>query len=51
MLTQGEELRVIMGVFGHSQLSTTADLYAHLSPSLMRDVAKRMDAWLAASGE
>jgi site-specific recombinase XerD len=36
-----------MAVFGHSQISATMDLYTHMMPSTMRDVATRMDTLLS----
>ncbi len=35
-----------MAVLGHSQVSTTMDLYTHMMPSKLREVATRMDAFL-----
>jgi len=46
IFSQGEDARTIMAVLGHSQISTTMDLYTHMMPSTMRDVATRMDALL-----
>jgi len=46
MLAQGEDARTIMAVLGHSQISTTMDLYTHMMPSTLRGVATRMDALL-----
>ena len=37
---------VVQEVLGHSQLSTTADIYAHVTPELQRDAADRMGALL-----
>ena len=48
MLAQGVAPRTIMETLGHSQISTTLDLYAHVVPSLQRDAADLMDAVLAA---
>ena len=42
-LTQGIPLRVVMETLGHSQISTTADVYSHVLPVLMADAAHRMD--------
>ncbi len=42
MLAQGEDARTIMAVLGHSQISTTMDLYSHGMPPAMRAVATRM---------
>ncbi len=46
MFAQGEDARTIMAVLGHSQISTTMDLYTHMMPSTMRDVATPIDALL-----
>jgi len=46
MVAQGEDARTIMAVLGHSQITTTMDLYTHMMPSTMKDVASRMDALL-----
>ena len=37
-----------METLGHSQFSTTMDIYAHVMPAMQRDAAERMDALLAA---
>ena len=46
-LEAGEELANVSKILGHSDLSTTADLYAHLTPTTQRRAADRMDAILA----
>ena len=46
LLAQGFELREIMGILGHSNLSLTADLYTHLMPAVGQQAAKRMDSFL-----
>ena len=43
----GEELANVSKLLGHADLSTTADLYAHLTPAIQRRAADRMDAILA----
>ena len=43
LLEQGEELGVISKVLGHSTLSTTLDIYGHLTDHMTRRVADRMD--------
>ena len=46
MLEDGEELAVISRSLGHSNLSTTADVYAHLTHAMLERSAARMDAIL-----
>lgn len=46
-LEAGEELANVSKILGHADLSTTADLYAHLTPTIARRAADRMDAILA----
>lgn len=46
LLGQGVDLRIIMEVLGHSQISLTANLYTHVLPVLKQDVADKMDALL-----
>jgi integrase len=43
LLEDGEELGVISRTLGHSQISTTADVYAHLTPAMLERTAVRMD--------
>jgi integrase len=42
----GEELGVVSRILGHSQIATTADVYAHLTPAMLERSANRMDAIL-----
>lgn len=42
-LEGGEELANVSKLLGHADLSTTADLYAHLTPTTQRRAADRMD--------
>jgi integrase len=47
LLEQGASLKEISEFLGHSQISITADLYAHLSPLLQQESARRLQAALA----
>jgi site-specific recombinase XerD len=51
MLEDGEELAVISRSLGHSNISTTADVYAHLTPAMLERSAARMDAILGRRSE
>jgi site-specific recombinase XerD len=46
MIEDGEELAVISKTLGHSNISTTADVYAHLTPAMLERSANRMDGIL-----
>ena len=46
MLEDGEELAVISRSLGHANLSTTADVYAHLTPAMLERSAARIDGIL-----
>jgi integrase len=46
MTAQGVPMRTAMEMLGHSQISTTANIYAHVAPELTRDAADRMEAAL-----
>ena len=46
MLEHGEELAVISRTLGYSNISTTADVHAHLTPSMLQRSADRMDTIL-----
>jgi integrase len=50
LLVQGVDPRVIMDLLGHSQISTTMDIYAHVMPDLRKEAANKMDEVLAALG-
>jgi integrase len=47
LLAQGVPMRAVMELLGHSSISTTADIYSHVMPAMMRDVAEKIDAILA----
>jgi integrase len=42
-LAAGVDLKTVSSALGHSTISTTADIYAHVTDSLMRDAADRID--------
>jgi site-specific recombinase XerD len=46
MIEAGEELAVVSRSLGHADLSTTADVYAHLTPAMLERSAARMDTIL-----
>jgi integrase len=43
LLAQGVPMRVVMGILGHSQMATTANLYSHVMPAAHKDVAALLD--------
>jgi integrase len=47
MLAQGIQLKVVSDILGHSQISTTADLYTHVLPSLRKEAINVMDSILS----
>ena len=47
MIEGGEDLGVVSRILGHSNLATTADVYAHLTPAMLDRAADRMDAILS----
>ena len=49
LIAQGVPARVIMDILGHSQISTTMDLYGHIFPAAHRDAADLMDRILTAN--
>ena len=50
MLTANVHHRVVMEILGHSSISTTLDLYSHVSLELQRDAMIRFDS-VAGLGE
>jgi len=46
LLDQGEELRTVMELLGHSTIRLTADTYGHVLPKRARDAAEAIDKLL-----
>jgi integrase len=46
LLEDGEELGVISRTLGHANITTTANIYAHLTPAMLERTAVRMDGIL-----
>jgi integrase len=46
LLAQGVPLKVVSEILGHSQISTTADLYVHVLPSLRKEAIDLMNSVL-----
>ncbi len=55
LLAGGADLKTVSTALGHSTISVTADVYAHVSPSMLKDAATLLDRVVAtgrkASGE
>jgi integrase len=49
LLAQGVQLRAIMELLGHSTIALTANTYSHVMPSMMQEMADKMDALLGES--
>jgi len=47
LIEQGVDLAVVSRMLGHADLSTTADVYAHLTDRMLESAAERMDAALS----
>jgi hypothetical protein len=47
----GVPLRMVMEILGHSQISTTSDIFTHVMPAQYREVADVLDAWLDGGGQ
>jgi integrase len=47
LIRQGVPLRVVMEQLGHSQMSLTSDLYAHVAPAMLDDAADALERELA----
>ena len=47
----GVPLRMVTEILGHSQISTTSDIYTHVMPAQYREVADAVEAWLDGDGQ
>jgi integrase len=45
-LEQGEELAVVSRILGHASIATTADVYGHLTDTMLGQAAERTDTIL-----
>ena len=46
LLSAGVPMRAVMDILGHSRMSTTADIYAHVLPEMRRDASEKVAAVL-----
>ena len=46
LLGAGVPMRVVMDQLGHSQMSTTSDLYSHVLPEVQREASEKVAAVL-----
>lgn len=51
LLAQGVPMQVVQAILGHQEMSTTANIYAHLLEEARQDAATRMDGWLVAAND
>jgi integrase len=47
LLVAGFDLKTVNAIFGHSQISVTADYYGHVSAAMARPALERLNALLA----
>jgi integrase len=48
MIEHGEDLGTVSRILGHTDFSTTSNVYAHLTPTMLERAAERMDGILRA---
>ncbi len=46
LLSQGVPLKTISDLLGHSSITVTSDIYAHIAPQMLQEAAAKMDALL-----
>jgi integrase len=46
LLAQGVPARVVTEILGHSQISVTLNIYAHVAPEIAREAASRLEGAL-----
>jgi integrase len=46
LLSIGVEMRVIQDILGHSDIATTANIYAHVLPAMQQEAMGKMDSLL-----
>jgi len=51
LLAQGVSARMVMETLGHSNISTTMDIYSHVMPSLRQEAADAMDRVLVGAAQ
>ena len=51
LIESGKDVSVVSRVLGHADVSTTANVYAHLTPAMLDRTASRIDGVLGASPE
>jgi integrase len=49
LLAGGADLKTVSTALGHSTISVTADIYAHVSPAMLHDAASLLDRVVASS--
>ena len=43
LLAQGVHMKAVQEILGHASFNTTANVYAHVLPSMKREAAEKMD--------